>query len=131
MAYAYCPKCGKSFRYTTSADDEPVWLSELGKSLRRGERPVFLCYRCWVLPELGDTVVVIDPPDSVPALRRGAKGRVAEVLTEPSGRKRFVVQALSESKDSVWRCTLAWAQVQAAALPHDGTVRVSLAGRHR
>lgn len=131
MAYAYCPKCAKYFRYSASADAGPVWLRDLAKSLGRGEPPVFLCYRCWVLPEVGDIVVVIDPPGNVPPMRRGARGRVTEVLTEPLGGKRFVVEALGESEVSASRCALTWAQVQAAALPRDGTVRLSLAGRPR
>lgn len=127
MAYAYCPKCDKSFRYKASADGGPIWLRELARSLGQGEQPVFLCYRCWVVPEVGDIVRIISPPEELPGLRAGAKGSVVEVRSEGSMEQRFVVESLVKVGARFWRCAFPWDQLQAAELPRGGTVQVSLA----
>jgi len=81
MAYAFCLQCERSIRYVVSAHRQPRWLREFAGAVGRGERPVLLCYACWLVPETGDRVEIIHPPCEAVQLR-GAEGVVVAVNGE-------------------------------------------------
>ena len=119
MAFAYCPACRKSFRFRASAEGGSPWLKQVAKSLGKGERPVLFCYSCWVEPEVGDRVVIIDPPYENPCIQPGAVGRVVELLEQEARSPLFVVEGLANGQP--WRCTLRRRQLKASEPPLNGT----------
>ena len=125
MAFAYCPKCGKSFRYAASAKGQPPWLREFARSVGRGEKPVLLCYACWLVPEVGDPVEILEPPYEPNELTLGVEGVVREVQPQEEG-ELYVVAGTDPSTGALWRHSFRAHQLRAALRQSLGTVSLSL-----
>jgi hypothetical protein len=126
MAYAYCPKCQKSFRYAASAVGGPSWLKDVARSLGRGESAVLLCYRCWVVPEEGDQVEVLETSDDANRPRRGDIGVVVAVKDIEDGNRVFVVESRAEGNTVLWRQLFSSSQITASPTLATGTLRLNL-----
>ena len=124
MGYAYCPFCRKSFRFRASANGAPPWLRQVAQSLGRGETPVLSCYACWVEPEVGDLVAVIDPPYDHQEINAGAIGRVVEV--QNYDHQLYLVEELTENGLPSWHATFARRQIKAASPEFQETAQIDL-----
>ena len=125
MAFAYCPKCRKSFRYVASAKGQPSWLQEFARSVGRGEKPVLLCYACWLIPEVGDPVEILEPPYEPNELKPGAAGVVQEVRSQEES-ELYVVAGTDPATGENWRHHFRVHQLRAALPKSPGTVSLSL-----
>jgi hypothetical protein len=126
MAYAYCPKCQKSFRFRASAHGQARWLKDVAASLGSGEKPNLLCLPCWLVPRAGDPVRVLEPPSEPNALQSGATGTVIEVQLEGT-QSLFLVQGFSAKDGTWWRHRFRSSQLQAYITSASSTIKFRIA----
>ena len=126
MAYAYCNRCGKSFRYRAEASGAPRWLKEIAQTVGRGEQAVLLCFACWVEPEIGDLVEVINPPHDQPDIWQGAEGRVVATEYQEGGVVSFEVESLQSGNVVKWRCILRRRDIKAVGGSYKQTAILTL-----
>lgn len=129
MGYAYCPKCQRAIRFKSSAANGPAWLKEVARSLGRGEPPALYCLSCWLVPDIGDLVAVLDPPYEVPSIAKGSVGKVIEAEGHAPFRNRFVVEFGVDGK--AVRHLFYAHQVQAAGIDSSASLPIELAPKKR
>ena len=126
MAYAYCPKCQRSFRFRAKSHGQPRWLKDVAASLGHGEKPSLLCLPCWLVPEAGDPVRILEPPWEPNALSSGATGTVIEVERDGTWAV-FVVQGFNASDGTRWQHRFRANQLQAYITSASETIEFALA----
>lgn len=112
--------------FKASAAGGPSWLKNVASSLGRGEPAVVYCISCWLVPEVGDFVVVLEPPYGETQIKRGSVGKVVEVDGQGHFRKRFLIEFTGESGSPIVQHMFYSHQVQAAGIVFDSTIPVSL-----
>lgn len=127
MGYAYCPRCQRAIRFKASAAGAPAWLKEVAGSLGRGEPAVLFCISCWLVPEVGDFIAVLDPPYDASGIEQGTVGKVVEVEGQGPFRKRFLVEFTGESGSPKVQHLFYAHQIQAAGVEFGSSIPVSLA----
>ena len=127
MGYAYCPRCQRAIRFKASAAGGPAWLKEVAGSLGRGEPAVLYCISCWLVPEVGDFIAVLDPPYDASGIEQGTVGKVVEVEGQGPFRKRFLVEFTGESGSPKVQHLFYAHQIQAAGVEFGSSIPVSLA----
>ncbi|GAA0760903.1 hypothetical protein LRH25_27665 [Ideonella azotifigens] len=130
MAYAYCPRCDRSFRYSTDAPEGPSWLKELARAIGRGDQALALCFGCWRLPRVGDEVQVLHPPyDLLDRVQRGSSGQVIEIVATPEGVTCYLVQSpLDAMGESIWTAVFRRHQIKLMNAEEGRTLRLRLPG---
>jgi len=126
LGYAYCPRCQRAIRFKAFAAGGPSWLKEVASSLGRGEPAVLFCISCWLVPEIGDFIAVLDPPYGDTGIEQGTVGKVVEVEGQGPFRKRFLVEFTAESGSLKVQHMFYAHQVQAAGIVFDPSIPVSL-----
>jgi hypothetical protein len=129
MGYAYCPRCHKAIRFRATAADGPAWLKDVARSLGRGEPPVLYCIACWLVPEVGDLVAVLDPPYDVLGLTKGSVGRVVEAEGQAPFRGRFVVEFSGDDASPSCRHMFYAHQIQAAGIDSSTSLPIQFTSR--
>jgi hypothetical protein len=87
---------------------------------------VLYCISCWLVPELGDFIAVLDPPYDETGIERGTVGKVVEVEGQGPVRKRFLVEFTGESGAPKVRRLFYAHQIQAAGVEFDSSIPVEL-----
>ncbi len=125
MAYAYCPKCRRSFRFRATAERQPRWLKEVATSLGHGEKPSLLCLPCWLVPNAGDPVRILEPPWEPTSLQSGAVGTVVDVQLDGT-EYLYLVQGLNVVDGTQWRHSFRPSQLQAYIVNASQTIEIGV-----
>jgi hypothetical protein len=126
MGYAYCPRCQRAIRFKASAAGGPSWLKEVASSLARGEPAVMYCISCWLVPEVGDVISVLDPPFGETGVEKGTIGKVVDVEGQGPFSKRFLVEFTSVSGEVTVQHSFFAFQIQAAGVELGQSLPVTL-----
>lgn len=74
------------------------------------------CISCWLVPEVGDFIAVLDPPYGDTGIEKGTVGRVVEVEGQGPFRKRFLVAFTGETASPKVQHQFYAHQIQAAGI---------------
>jgi hypothetical protein len=132
LGYAYCLRCQKAIRFKSSAKNgSPTWLKEVARSLSHGEPAALYCISCWLVPDIGDLVTVLDPPYESSVITRGSIGKVVEAEGQAPFRSRFVVEFTEAPDGEPLRHVFYAHQVQAAGIDSGQSLPIELASKHQ
>ena len=132
MGYGYCLRCQRAIRFRPSAKrGSPAWLKEVARSLGRGEPPALYCLSCWLVPEVGDLVAVLNPPYGSLSITRGSVGRVVEAEGQAPFRSKFVVEFSGEPGGQPCRHMFYAHQIQAAGIESNQSLSIELAAKQQ
>jgi hypothetical protein len=84
------------------------------------------CISCWIVPNEGDFVSVLEPPAGETGIERGAIGKVLEIENLGLFRRRFLVEFSGNSDRSAVRHEFHTHQIQATGFEFNSSIPVSL-----
>ena len=122
MAFARCPNCNRAIRYKAVPTSSTAWLKQLARAVGQGETAVFYCINCWLVPEVGDRVVVHEPGEAADHIKRGSVGTVQEIEREGSPYAQYTV--VGENELGAWAERFMRWQIQAAEFDPNETLIV-------